>query len=180
MSVRGTPGGAGHAHNRLAKVLPFAITNVIPDVGGDSRYVTTTILAQFHKDAIVAGPAGHRGIHQCGGDQYTKITAISICQAPHDFTMSPSSIPHHRARAERTLPLAWADRASWRRLNGLLRRLDSEHHQRRYPLHFLHFGIPELAECQGLQSHYVTFASNFRAPEGGDPATCRSPASFPM
>src|SRR5207248_11741776 len=28
----------------LARVLPFGITDVLPDKGGDSRYVTTTIL----------------------------------------------------------------------------------------------------------------------------------------
>src|SRR5690349_19369552 len=38
----------------LARVLPFGITDVVPDKGGDSRYVTTTILgAQFDPQAIV-------------------------------------------------------------------------------------------------------------------------------
>src|SRR5262249_48631792 len=38
----------------LAHVLPFQITDVIPDTGGDSKYVTTTILgAQFDPQAIV-------------------------------------------------------------------------------------------------------------------------------
>ena len=38
----------------LAHVLPFEITDVSPDDGGDSRYVTTTIRgAQFDSQAIV-------------------------------------------------------------------------------------------------------------------------------
>src|SRR4029077_12911735 len=38
----------------IATVLPFEITDVIPDEGGDSKYVTTTILgAQFDPQAIV-------------------------------------------------------------------------------------------------------------------------------
>jgi hypothetical protein len=38
----------------LARVLPFGIIDVVPDVGGDSKYVTTTILgAQFKDGAVV-------------------------------------------------------------------------------------------------------------------------------
>ena len=38
----------------LARLLPLAITDVTADVGGDSKYVTTTITgARFHEDAIV-------------------------------------------------------------------------------------------------------------------------------
>src|SRR5262249_34178241 len=38
----------------LARVLPFTITDVTPDAGGDSRYVTTHIHgAQFAANAIV-------------------------------------------------------------------------------------------------------------------------------
>ena len=38
----------------LAELLPLAITNIETDIGGDSKYVTTTISgARFHEDAIV-------------------------------------------------------------------------------------------------------------------------------
>ena len=38
----------------LAELLPLAITNIQTDIGGDSKYVTTTISgARFHEDAIV-------------------------------------------------------------------------------------------------------------------------------
>ncbi len=45
---------AGVEITLLAQLLPLVITDVHTDVGGDSRYVTTTILgAQFSDDAIV-------------------------------------------------------------------------------------------------------------------------------
>ncbi|PNY36631.1 hypothetical protein C2E31_12350 [Rhodopirellula baltica] len=45
---------AGSSIRVLAELLPLAITDVRTDVGGDSRYVTTTIQgARFHEDAIV-------------------------------------------------------------------------------------------------------------------------------
>ncbi len=46
--------GTDNAVTLLAQLLPFEITNVTPDQGGDSAYVTTVITgAQFDKDAIV-------------------------------------------------------------------------------------------------------------------------------
>ncbi len=46
--------GTNNAVTLLAQLLPFEITNVTPDQGGDSAYVTTVITgAQFDKNAIV-------------------------------------------------------------------------------------------------------------------------------
>src|SRR5207253_11362367 len=53
--LRGSLGAAAaHAPTLLAEFLPLTITDVATDVGGDSRYVTTTIRgAAFGPGAIV-------------------------------------------------------------------------------------------------------------------------------
>ncbi|HEY7119523.1 MAG TPA: CARDB domain-containing protein, partial [Tepidisphaeraceae bacterium] len=72
----------------LADVIPLSITNVIPDQGGDSRWVTTTILgAQFKANAIVK--LVRPGIAEFEPVQYqvvdsTRIIAIfDLRTAPH-------------------------------------------------------------------------------------------------
>ena len=72
----------------VANVLPFEITDVLPDTGGDSKYVTTTILgAQFDPQAIVKlvrpgiaeyEPASYQVVNS------TEIVAIfDLTNAPH-------------------------------------------------------------------------------------------------
>ncbi len=72
----------------LAQVLPFEVTDVTPDNGGDSKYVTTTITgAQFSPDAVVKlvrpgfaeyEPASYQVVNS------TTIVAIfDLTSAPH-------------------------------------------------------------------------------------------------
>ncbi len=72
----------------LADLVPFQITDVVTDRGGDSRYVTATIRgAQFHKDAIVKlvrpGFAEYEPVRYQVVDS-TRIQAIfDLRDAPH-------------------------------------------------------------------------------------------------
>ncbi len=72
----------------LAELLPFSITNVQTDRGGDSRYVTTNISgAQFHPNALVKlvrpGIAEYEPVNYQVIDS-TEITAIfDLREAPH-------------------------------------------------------------------------------------------------
>src|SRR5262249_59458318 len=72
----------------LAHVLPFQITDVTPDNGGDGRYVTTTIHgAQFDPMAIVKlvrpGIAEYEPVNYQVLDS-TKIVAVfDLRNAPH-------------------------------------------------------------------------------------------------
>jgi hypothetical protein len=72
----------------LARVLPFAITDVQPDQGGDTRYVTTTILgAQFDQQAIVKlvrpGFAEYEPVSYQVMDATRIIAVFDLRNAPH-------------------------------------------------------------------------------------------------
>jgi hypothetical protein len=71
-----------------ADLLPFEITDVLPDKGGDSRYVTTTILgAQFDPQAIVKlvrpGFAEYEPASYQVMDKTRIIAIFDLTNAPH-------------------------------------------------------------------------------------------------
>ncbi|MHC4994060.1 MAG: putative Ig domain-containing protein, partial [Planctomycetota bacterium] len=171
----------------LARVLPFDIINVVPDVGGDSKFVTTTILgAQFHPEAIVK--LVRPGIHEIQPVRYevvdsTKIIAIfdltGAERGLYDVTVinpngDQATVPY-RYLIERALepdvtvglggPRVLAPGSTGFYGVSVLSQTNVD---TRYT-HFT-FGVPEL----GLNPYlfnlpYVVFASNLRgAPEGGD------------
>ncbi len=72
----------------LAQLLPLAITDVTADVGGDGRYVTTTITgARFHDDAIVKlvrpGWAEYEPVNYGVIDSTKIIATFDLTGAPH-------------------------------------------------------------------------------------------------
>lgn len=171
----------------LAKVLPLMITNVIPDVGGDSRYVTTTIRgAQFHEDAVVK--LVRPGIAEFEPVRYevldsTKIVAIfDLRDAPHGLydvsVINPDgqrAVVPYRYLIERALePDVSIGLGGPRVLSpgqtgfyGVSVRSDTNVDT---PYTYFTFGIPELGTNPNVFGlPYVTFASNLRgAPERGD------------
>ncbi|WP_013334633.1 CARDB domain-containing protein [Gloeothece verrucosa] len=171
----------------LADVLPFGITDVITDQGGDSRYVTTNILgAQFNQNAIVK--LVRPGIAEVAPVRYqvvdsTKITAIfDFTDVPHGLydvkVINPNgqeSIVPYRYLVERAIEpdvtvglggprvLAPGDTGTYGVSVKSLTNLDT-------PYVNFQFGIPELgtnSEVFGLP--YVVFSSNLRgSPEGSN------------
>lgn len=86
--VRGQNQPSGTATTIRADALPFGISDVVTDRGGDSRYVTTTIYgAQFDQNAIVK--LARPGIEERQPVRYevidsTRIVAIfDLTDAPH-------------------------------------------------------------------------------------------------
>src|SRR5205085_4876286 len=80
--------GAGTPITIVANLLPFEITDVVPDKGGDSRYVTTTILgAQFDPQAIVKlvrpGIAEYELVSYKVIDKTKIIAVFNFTGAPH-------------------------------------------------------------------------------------------------
>ncbi len=72
----------------LAQLLPLAITGIATDVGGDAKYVTTTIRgARFHEDAIVK--LVRPGFAEYEPVVYEVIDSTKII-ATFDFTDAPT------------------------------------------------------------------------------------------
>ncbi|MAE66325.1 MAG: hypothetical protein CMJ18_18805, partial [Phycisphaeraceae bacterium] len=171
----------------LAELLPFKITDVIPDVGGDGRYVTTTILgAQFHPDAVVK--LVRPGIAEFEPARYevvdaTRIVAIfDLTEAPRGLydvaVINPDgeqAVLPYRYLVERAIEpdvtiglggprvLAPGENGFYGVSVHNISNLDT-------PYTFFTFGIPELGENDVLfDLTYVVFESNLRgAPPGPD------------
>lgn len=170
-----------------AKMLPFSITNVATDRGGDSRYVTTEISgAQFHPDAIVK--LVRPGIAEYVPERYevvnsTKAIAIfDLTNAPHGLydvkVINPDgteAIVPYRYLVERLIEpevtvglggprvLAPGEAGTYGISLKSLSNLDT-------PYTFFQFGIPELGNnSQVFGLPYATFRSNLRgAPSAAD------------
>ena len=136
----------------VANVLPFEITDVEPDEGGDGQYVTTTILgAQFDPQAIVKlvrpGIAEYEPVSYQVVDS-TKIIAIfDLTNAPHGLydveVINPDGADGIRTRiatwsSRPCRPMSRSALGGPRVLTagqtGPLRLLAPEHDQRQHPL----------------------------------------------
>ena len=169
----------------LADVLPFEITGVVTDRGGDSRYVTTNILgAQFQPGAIVKlvrpGIAEYNPVRYQVIDS-TKITAIfDLTDAPHGLydvkVINPDgrvAIVPYRYLVERAIEpdvtiglggpsiLAPGDTATYGVSVQSLTNIDTPY------VHFA-IGTPELGtNTEVFNLPYTEFSSNLRGnPEG--------------
>lgn len=169
----------------LADVLPFEITDVVTDRGGDSRYVTTNILgAQFQPGAIVKlvrpGIAEYNPVRYQVIDS-TKITAIfDLTDAPHGLydvkVINPDgrvAIVPYRYLVERAIEqdvtiglggpsiLAPGDTGTYGVSVQSLTNIDTPY------VHFA-IGTPELGKNTEVFSlPYTEFSSNLRGnPEG--------------
>ncbi|HCO96831.1 MAG TPA: hypothetical protein DIU00_23310, partial [Phycisphaerales bacterium] len=175
----------------LAELMPFAITDVIPDIGGDSRYVTTTILgAQFHPDAIVKlvrpGIAEYEPVNYEVIDGTRIIAIFDLTDAPHGLydvkVINPNgqeAIVPYRYLVERAIEPDVAIGMGGPRVIGLgstglygfsLQSLTNVD----IPYVYFQFGVPELginyviptSDNSGLP--YLDFSTNLRgSPEQG-------------
>ncbi|MAE65735.1 MAG: hypothetical protein CMJ18_15810, partial [Phycisphaeraceae bacterium] len=169
----------------LARVLPFGIIDVVPDVGGDSKFVTTTILgAQFKPGAIVK--LVRPGIHEVEPVRFeivdsTKIIAIfDLTDAPrglYDVAVTnpdgeTATIPY-RYLVERALepdvtvalggPRVLAPGQTGFYGASLISRTNVDTRYTQFA-----FGVPELGlNGQLFNLPYVVFASNLRGEAEG-------------
>jgi hypothetical protein len=109
--------GANTPVTIVANVLPFEITDVLPDQGGDSKYVTTTILgAQFDPQAIVKlvrpGIAEYEPVSYQVVNASKIIAIFNLTGAPHGLydveVINPDGetvFAPYRYLVERALPL---------------------------------------------------------------------------
>jgi hypothetical protein len=133
----------------LASVLPFEITDVIPDTGGDSRYVTTIILgAQFDPHAIVKlvrpGIAEHEPVSYQVMDRTRIVATFDFTSAPHGLydveVINPDgavALAPDRHLVETALPPDVSIALGGPPLGGPERAVrvhPDQHHERRYPL----------------------------------------------
>ncbi|GAB1542664.1 hypothetical protein NUACC21_53380 [Scytonema sp. NUACC21] len=169
-----------------AEALPFGITDIATDRGGDSRYVTTTISgAQFQKGATVK--LVRPGIGEYIPDRWevvdsTKITAIfDLRNAPHGLydvkVTNPdgeSAIVPYRYLIERAIEtdvtvglggpniLAPGETGNYAVSVKSLTNIDT-------PYVHLSFGIPELGSNPILELPYVQFSSNLSGQPQNNP-----------
>ncbi|RYD85586.1 MAG: APHP domain-containing protein, partial [Verrucomicrobiaceae bacterium] len=170
-----------------AELVPFSITGVSPDIGGDSKYVTTTIRgAQFQPGAIVK--LVRPGIAEIEPTRYevvdgTKITAVfDFTNAPHGLydvkVINPNgdtAILPYRYLVERAIDADVSVGLGGPRVipagqAGLygfslqsLTNVDT-------PYVYFNFGIPELGTNPSVfDFKRVVFSNNLRGePEGGN------------
>jgi subtilase family serine protease len=170
----------------FAEVLPLSIFNVSPDAGGDSRWVTTTILgAQFHDEAVVKlvrpGFAEYEPANYDVIDSTKIIATFDLRDAPHGLydvkVVNPNgdeAVIPYRYLVERALEtdvtigmggprvLSPGDTGVYGVSVKSLTNVDT-------PYTFFEFGIPELGTNPDLNLPYLQFASNLRgAPPQGD------------
>jgi hypothetical protein len=151
----------------LASVLPFEITDVIPDTGGDSRYVTTTILgAQFDPQAIVKlerpgfaefEPASYQVV-----DRTRIIAVFDLTGAPHGLydveVINPDgevALAPYRYLVEQALPpdvsiALGGPRVVWAGQGGLYGLTLTSRTNVDLPYVYLQYGVPGLPSNGGV------------------------------
>ena len=177
--IRGHNQPANTPVTLLAEVLPFQVFDVTPDLGGDSRHVTTRITgAQFHEDAIVK--LVRPGISEIEPVRYqvldsTEIQAIfDLRDAPHGLydlkVINPDgaeAIVPYRYQVERAIEAEVTVGLGGPRVIGVgnvgtygvsfanVSNVDT-------PYTYFQFGIPELGINSSVGLPYLGFSSNLR------------------
>ncbi len=146
-------GEANHAATAtlLAQLLPFQITDISPDAGGDSQFVTTTITgAQFDPQAIVKlvrpGYAEYEPVSYKVEDQTRIVAVFDLTDAPHGLydveVINPNgddragALPLSGGRHDRARRQRFARRGARHlgRTERAIRLYDHEPQQRRHSL----------------------------------------------
>ncbi|MCA9198980.1 MAG: hypothetical protein KDA87_15640, partial [Planctomycetales bacterium] len=170
----------------IAEIVPLAISDVKTDVGGDSKYVTTTIRgARFHQDAVIK--LVRPGFAEYAPVSWEVLDATTI-KATFDFTGAPhglydvqvtnpdgnSAIVPYRFLVERAIEpdvtvglggpriIMAGDTGLYSVAFQSLSNLDT-------PYTFFQIGIPEMGvnkDVYGLP--FLTFASNLRGTPESD------------
>ncbi|HWY88731.1 MAG TPA: pre-peptidase C-terminal domain-containing protein, partial [Gemmataceae bacterium] len=174
----------------VANVLPFEISDVIPDEGGDSKYVTTTILgAQFDPQAIVKlvrpGIAEFEPVSYQVIDK-TKIIAIfDLTKAPHGQydveVINPDgsvALAPYRYLVEQALPpdvniALGGPRVVWAGQSGLYGFSLSSTTNVDIPYVEIQYGIPNIGvnTTDGPNSPYLALTTNLQ----GSPSVTNVP-----
>ncbi|MCB1942193.1 MAG: hypothetical protein KDI53_09175, partial [Candidatus Accumulibacter sp.] len=166
---------AGTPITVLAHVLPFAITDVAPDKGGDSRYVTTTILgAQFDAQATVKllrpGFAEYEPVSYQVIDKTRIIAVFDLRGAPHGLydvkVINPNgdtAVAPYRYLIEQALPpdvsiALGGPRVVWAGQSGLYGFTLTSRTNVDIPYVEFQYGVPGLPLNEGVP--YLGFTTN--------------------
>src|SRR5262249_1668587 len=167
--------GANTPVTILARVLPFGITDVLPDKGGDSRYVTTTILgAQFDPQAIVKlvrpGFAEYEPVSYQVMDRTRIIAIFDLRNAPHGLydveVINPNgdtAIAPYRYLIEQALEpdvsiALGGPRVVWAGQSGLYGFTLTTQANVDLPFNEFQYGVPALPSNEGVP--YLGFTTN--------------------
>ncbi|HEX4609016.1 MAG TPA: putative Ig domain-containing protein, partial [Urbifossiella sp.] len=157
---------AGTPVTVLATVLPFGITDVLPDDGGDSKYVSTTILgAQFDPQAVVKlvrpGIAEYEPVSYAVQDKTRIQATFDLTGAPHGLydveVINPDgrvALAPYRYLIEQALPpdvsvALGGPRVVWAGQSGLYGLTLTSRTNVDLPYVYFQYGIPELGVNSG-------------------------------
>jgi CARDB/Putative Ig domain len=170
----------------LASVLPFGITDVVPDTGGDSRYVTTTILgAQFDPQAIVKlvrpGFAEFEPVSYQVMDKTRIVAVFDFTGAPHGLydveVINPDgqvALAPYRYLVEQALPpdvtvALGGPRVVWAGQSGLYGFTLTSRTNVDLPYVYFQYGVPGLPLNEGVPYLGLTTSLSGSAKVAGVP-----------